>query len=238
MKKNNSTWIKYLIIMLTIFISGLIGFLVPYGNIKWNFIFENMIWLPIELGFTVFAINKILELVEEKRSYEKFVRITGAKNKYLIKAIKKNIVHVAINCQTHDENRDEMKLFDKIVMNPTNYFNADLFSSNREYLVSYNPIVRKTHNYNGIAYIHCHELDQRLKEYVEQFYFYFDDELFKELNNFKTLNHGFGNLSHPSILNNTFDKYVVAPESYEYLQEQALNYIDKSRKLINLLEKY
>lgn len=238
MKKIDNTWIKYLVIMFLIFILGLIGLLITYDNTKWSFIFENIMWLPIELGFTVFAINKVLELIQEKRNHGKFIRITGDQTKYLIEAIKENIVHIAVNCQVHDPNRNEENIYDKILKSPIEYFNSDLFSSNREYLISHNPIVKKNYNYTGITYIHCKKLDKRLTEYIDQFYFYFDDQLFKEVNDFKTLNHGFGNLSQPSILNDTFDKYIIAPESYEYLQKQALNYIKEAEQLISLLEEY
>lgn len=238
MKKVNTTWIKYFILLIIIFILGLVGFLMPYGHAKWNFIFENMMWLPIELCFTIFAINKILELIEERRHHNIFVRIAGEKSIYLAEAIKITVVNIAVNCQAYDKNRDEIKLYDKILMEPTNYFNEKLFSSSREYLLSHNPVEKRTYGYTGILFIHCHSLDTKLKKYIERFAFYFDDDLFKKIADFETLNQKFGSLNYPSIFNDTYEKYTIAPESYDFLQEEAIIYISKAEKLIQVLEKY
>lgn len=229
----------YITILLIIFIIGICGVRSFNGNSNWSFIFENMMWLPFELVLTIFSINKILELNEEKRNYEKFKYIAGEKNRYLIKAIKKNTVHIAINCQSHDENRDEIELYNKIIKNPKKYFNDELFSTSRKYLISDSSgrIQTKNYNYFGIVYTHCNKLDQRLEKYIKQFYFYFDDKLFKQISDFKTSNSGFGRLDAPPVGLN-FNKNNIASEGYNCLQKEALDYIAETEKIIKLLEKY
>ena len=109
MKKilTNPKWRKYCLILVVIIVVGLIGFLAPYGDARWNFLFENMIWLPVELFLTVFAVNKVLELVEEDRSRQRFIRMMSRANRSLIKVIKRNIVSIPINCLVYDANRYE-----------------------------------------------------------------------------------------------------------------------------------
>lgn len=233
MKKilTNPKWRKYWHILGAIIIVGLIGFLVPYGDVRWNFLFENMIWLPVELFLTVFAVNKVLELVEEDRGRQRFIRMTSRANSSLIKVIKRNIVSIPINCLVHDANRDEMQLYDEIINSPQNFFTEELFKGERIYNIDG---VRKEYNYLGIRMVHCDFIDYEIKNYLDRYELFFDDNLFKQLTVFEQKNFSFG------ILNNMNDfgrigQLVAEPGSFK---KGAMEYLKEADDLITLLESY
>lgn len=233
MKKivTNPKWRKYWIILVMIFIVGLIGFLVPYGDARWNFLFENMIWLPVELFFTVFAVNKVLELIEKDRSRQRFIRMTRNANSSLIKVIKKNIVSIPINCSVHDANRDEIQLYDEIIQSPQNFFMEELFKEERVYHFD---VAEKNYNYLGIKMIHCIIIDNEIKKYLDRYEFFLDDDLFKQLTVFEQKNFSFGILDYKTDLGKT-GPLVGEPS---FMEKEALEYLTEANDLITLLESY
>lgn len=64
----------YFICSFLIVLIGFIGFLIPIGDEKWNFIFENMIWFPFELSITVFVLQKILDYNNQKQEKQKEIQ--------------------------------------------------------------------------------------------------------------------------------------------------------------------
>lgn len=227
----NPKWRKYWFILVAIFIVGLIGFLVPYGDARWNFLFENMIWLPVELFLTVFAVNKILELIEEDRNRQRFIRLTRKANASLIKVIKKNIVSIPINCLVHDANRDEIQLYDEIIHSPQNFFTEELFKGERIYHFD---VTKKNYNYLGIKMIHCNIIDSEIKKYLDRYEFFFDDDLFNQLTIFEQKNFSFG------ILNYKTDLGKIGPLVGEpsFMEKEALEYLTVANDLIALLSSY
>lgn len=232
-KKIGKQWLKYTIILIIIGIIGVIGFLAPYGHEKWNFIFENMIWLPFEIFITIFAINKVFELIEENRNRERFIRVTGKKNDQLIRTIKINIVGIATDSEYHDENRNEIELYNKIVDDPKLFFNTDLFTSYRTFhFTSSNDI---KYNYLGILSIKCDKINTVLKEYFERYELYLDDDLFEAISNFESLNYSMGILNYKST---SLGKTNPITGDYVEMQQNAIDYIAEADKLIKLLETY
>lgn len=229
--KKKSKMVKYWLILILIFIIGLIGFLSPYGDEKWNFLFENMILLPINLILTIFAINKVLELVESERSTRRFARITKKANEHLIKIIKKNVVSIPINCQVYDASRDEIELFNEVTKSPKVFFKNELFQNNRTYQFLDG---EKCYNYLGIRMIHCNIIDVEVKKYMERYELLFDENLFNQLAIFEQENFSFG------ILNYQTDQGKIGPLSGDlaYMQSEALKYLAEAKKLIDLLESY
>ncbi|MBL1228778.1 hypothetical protein IW492_05965 [Enterococcus sp. BWB1-3] len=225
-------WVKYMFFLVIINLIGWVGFLLPYGNEKWNFIFENMIWLPFELLLTIFAINKIFESLEERKNRKRFVRVAGKRVDHLIDFIKRKVVAIPINCQYHDSTRDEIALYDEIIENPKKYFDETLFTSTREFLFSSNNKVE--YNYMGIAHLQCLEIDSKLRKFIERYELYFDDDLFELISNFEIVNHSFGILDNTSGIG--FTNYVQG--DYSQLQKSAIEFVDESNRLIQLLSKY
>lgn len=226
---------KFGIVAILISLIGIVGFLIPFGDEKWNFLFENMIWLPVELTLTVFAFNKILNSIEERRNEERFIRVTSGKRESLIELIKQKIVAIPINCQYYDQDRNEIEIYDDIISNPKKYFNEDLFNSSREYM--YAPNIKKQFNYSGIQHVACKEIDGKLKSFIERYELFFDDTLFELISNFEISNGSFG------ILNNTL-MYGMDSNSFKmggeesYLQELAIDYLNQANALIKHLESY
>lgn len=233
MKKilTNPKWRKYCLILVVIIVVGLIGFLAPYGDARWNFLFENMIWLPVELFLTVFAVNKVLELVEEDRSRQRFIRMMSRANRSLIKVIKRNIVSIPINCLVYDANRYEMQLYDEIINSPQNFFTEELFKGERIYNIDG---VRKEYNYLGIIMVHCDLIDYEIKKYLDRYELFFDDNLFKQLTVFEQKNFSFG------ILNNKTGIGRSGPLVGEpsFMENKVLKYLKEANDLITLLESY
>lgn len=228
----NPKWRKYWFILVAIFIVGLIGFLVPYGDARWNFLFENMIWLPVELFLTVFAVNKILELIEEDRNRQRFIRLTRKANEHLVDTIKKNVVSIPINCQVYDKDRNENQLYDKIIENPSAYFTEELFYSTRSYAyVSY----EKNYNYLGIKMVHCEKIDTEIKKYIERYEPYLDDDLFNQLNIVEQKNYSFGVLNFKTDIGKIGGLSIGGIET---LEKGAQEFLKEINNLVILLESY
>lgn len=45
----NKSWRQFFYVLIGVFAAGLIGFFLPIGEDKWNFVFENMIWFPFDI---------------------------------------------------------------------------------------------------------------------------------------------------------------------------------------------
>lgn len=223
------------IIPIIIIVFGFLG--LNISNSKYNFVFENMIWLPIELSITIFALNKLFNFIDEKRNSKRFVQVANRKNRFLISNIKKTVVNIAIENKKYNKNRDIVKLYDEILDNPTNYFNDKLFKSTREYLISYKPTKYTSHNYMSFVNENCSKLDKSLKEYTERFAPYFDDKLFKAISDFEISNNKFGLLKNSFMVNESKDN-IIARESYDYLKDDAIEYVSNSSDLINILKEY
>lgn len=54
-----------------VFTIGILGRFISYGNSNFNFIFENMIWFPIELFITLFFVERIVSNINDKNEYKK-----------------------------------------------------------------------------------------------------------------------------------------------------------------------
>ena len=70
--KNN----KFILACILISVVGVIGFLSPYGHEKWNFIFENLTWFPIELVVTVSVLERIISKKEEAARKNRFIKVS------------------------------------------------------------------------------------------------------------------------------------------------------------------
>ncbi|MDF0480806.1 hypothetical protein OL233_11000 [Vagococcus sp. PNs007] len=72
-------------------IIGFLGFLSPYGDEKWNFIFENLIWIPIEVIVLGIVVTKLLtnsEEVQNKKIQDKrYKKLAGKSQKECMKTI-------------------------------------------------------------------------------------------------------------------------------------------------------
>ncbi|MFS1024169.1 hypothetical protein ACFC9R_02535 [Enterococcus casseliflavus] len=101
---------NFIIISILISIVGLVGFVVPYGEERWNFIFENLMWFPIELLITVLVLEKILDEKNKKNEMDRFIRVSGSVTMELISTIQ----HKLYSAFTAEMIIDEDKLSEKM----------------------------------------------------------------------------------------------------------------------------
>ncbi|MBA3926555.1 hypothetical protein [Listeria rustica] len=106
-------------------IVGVIGFLAPYGNERWNFIFENLIWLPLELALVVFIFDRLMkrnnERVAAKREFDEYFLLAEARLTELIQVLKLEMIKVYTGTvpQSHEETNtafeDVFKNIDEVI---------------------------------------------------------------------------------------------------------------------------
>lgn len=106
-------------------IVGVIGFLAPYGNERWNFIFENLIWLPLELALVVFIFDRLMkrnnERVAAKREFDEYFLLAEARLTELIQNLKLEMIKVYTGTvpQSHEETNtafeDVFKNIDELI---------------------------------------------------------------------------------------------------------------------------
>ncbi|MBC2391352.1 hypothetical protein [Listeria booriae] len=106
-------------------IIGVVGFLAPYGNERWNFIFENLIWLPLELALVVFIFDRLMkrnnERVATKREFDEYFLLAEARLTELIQVLKLEMIKVyaGTSPQSHEETNavfeDVFKNIDEVI---------------------------------------------------------------------------------------------------------------------------
>ncbi|MBF2345411.1 hypothetical protein IA806_02385 [Listeria seeligeri] len=83
---------------LIIVVLGFVGFLVPFGDGKWNFIFENLIWLPFELILVVFIFDRLMkrnnERIAAKREFDEYYLLAEKRLTDLINILKLEMIKV------------------------------------------------------------------------------------------------------------------------------------------------
>jgi len=120
-------WKMLIIALAAIMVVGLIGFIVPYGDEKWNFIFESMMWFPVEIGVTIFIIDKIIKKNNEKtdkfREFSQYYSIANEDLQSMIKSIKIQLISAVTNSQVENEEVDSK--FDDVCINLKNYVSIE-----------------------------------------------------------------------------------------------------------------
>ncbi|MBC1231415.1 hypothetical protein HB816_13225 [Listeria booriae] len=104
---------------------GIAGFLAPYGNKRWNFIFENLIWLPLELALVVFIFDRLMkrnnERVAAKREFDEYFLLAEKRLTELIHVLKLEMIKVYAGTfpQSHEETNavfeDVFKNIDEVI---------------------------------------------------------------------------------------------------------------------------
>lgn len=215
-----------------IFLIGVIGFSNYDGN--WNFIFENMIWFPIEITVTAFVIDRILDMVQSKRDDEKFKRVTRKANELLIGVLKRQIVGIVFNNNVYNPNREEIELYDKIIANPNKYLTDDLFKSAREYNIVGG--IKKNYNFIGILMMQCLEMDKHLKEYINRYSIYFNDDIYKQISLVEQTNYyEIGVLNYPNDLGKLADGYNFSG-NFDEMKSKLVEFFLEVNRLIELIE--
>lgn len=116
-------WKKLFLFLMLICFIGIIGRLLPYGNEMWNFIFENMIWFPVEAGVTIFIVDRIIhknnEKLESIREFNQYYDLANEDLEEMITSIKIQLISAITN--TQPEKGKVNDTFDDICKNIDNY---------------------------------------------------------------------------------------------------------------------
>ncbi|MDT2808185.1 hypothetical protein [Vagococcus lutrae] len=171
--------------ILIIFI-GVVGFLLPYGNERWNFIFENLIWFPIELAITVFVLEKILENSHEKQKIERFIKLSSVETKETIDAIKAKLYSAYTATMLNDKSELDNEML-KIYINFNEIYTVDVFKKGLDiYIVDTKKPLFDVHIKENFNYIVCllkfsFEVNKLIEEYLNKNVFFLPEDVFNEI---------------------------------------------------------
>ncbi|KRN08962.1 hypothetical protein FD00_GL001526 [Liquorilactobacillus mali KCTC 3596 = DSM 20444] len=180
------------------FLLGIIGLILPYGSAKWNFIFENMIWFPVEILITIFALNKILEKNEKEKELKKKEKIVRGKDKQTMKYVRDKVTSIVYDDSIYDSKRNNKKLFANLVNDIKNKENIII---NKEKLAkakrTYRTIENQTFtfNYAGICYMQCKDVYGELDEFLNKYGYVLDSNQYVEMDKLRDLIHSLGLLN-------------------------------------------
>lgn len=139
-----------------------------------------MIWFPIEVTITVFILDRIIRLREDAKEKERYNRIVRRHSSALVMGLKRQIIYffegpsIKANIEYIDTR------FKEILSNPEKLLTQDFFDSMREqhFLGQSEPIY---YNYSGIAFLYTNESYEDVKQYINKYSAFIDDDVFQIL---------------------------------------------------------
>lgn len=180
-----------------ILIIGILGRFLPYGSLEFNFIFENMIWFPIEVTLTVFILDKIIQLRENEKEKNRYKRIVGRHSAALISNLKRQVVYYFRDPDVNDDTGSIENKFKEISDNPNTLLTLEFFNSMREFNFIGNP--QKTiYNYQGMAFQYMSVCYKAIEQYINRYSVFLDDDVFQILDKLQNRFNDVGKLDYPS----------------------------------------
>lgn len=158
---------KFYISLAVVCLFGIIGKIVPFGYESWNFLFENMIWFPIEISLTVFVIDKLIQDSDRKKEVDRFMKLAGDSSDQLVNLLKRKVTSIVVDASIYDENRDDNKIFSDVLSDPNKYINSKLIAEKR--VVNYMQGYSKEYNYLGFIYDPCMEMHNEIEKYLNYY---------------------------------------------------------------------
>lgn len=210
----------YFICSFLIVLIGFIGFLIPIGDEKWNFIFENMIWFPIEISITVFVLQKILDYNNQKFERQKeilrFLKIAENETSQFLKDIKTKAFSAFTGEMVFENVDDRFRL---LVENFDSIITIDYLKQGIDTVI-FDPVNPMDSFNNRVNYNHIQsvnnfaiELENAVMEYISKYNDILPDELLDEI----------------SILRNVFqDSKILGTGEYADIITQLFNNINFS----------
>lgn len=195
LKQEYGNWKKLYQVLAVVLIIGIVGRFIPIGYASWNFLFENMIWFPIDLAVMIFVVDKIVNRNNEKigaiREFSEYYSVAGDSLESLVHTIKYQMISGVTNGQTEDENIDEK--FTDVCLNLTNYVSVDkLREGHNAPIINPDNVLESLLNmqYSRKSfYISLPESSYRILDEIDAhfnlFLKYIPIDLFKEINQLK-----------------------------------------------------
>lgn len=228
-------WMIFFMIMGTLAFFG-VFFLLNSSEEGFRFIYENMIWFPIEITILIIVINKLLNGLEKRKEEERFRRVTKRPTETIIFSLKNNIVDIIHDRSIYDRNRpDTNQLYKEIIKNMDLFVTDQLLLSTKSY--SFNPSSKMRLNIIGILHVECKKLDNDLKKYIDRFHVFFDDDVYLGITELEKNNHNLGLLNYPLSMNGGNANTHQMGGDLEYTKSKIKEHISKTNEFIELLDR-
>src|SRR5699024_5664475 len=158
---------------------GEILYYLKVGGENYLFLYENMIWFPIEIFATALILDKLLDTIESQREIDRNNRILVKPDYKLKKNLKNKVVRIVDNRNVYDSNANSIdERYKEIVNNLESYINSDLFHLTRTYRYSSSNTKKPYEiklNIMGILYAECEPIDKKINEYLKSYSQFLDD---------------------------------------------------------------
>jgi len=236
--KNKKYWIIFFSILITISFFGGVLHYFEVGGENYLFLYENMIWFPIEIFATVIVLEKLLDTIEAQREIDRNNRILAKPNSNLKNSLKNQVVKIVDNRNVYDPNAKSIdERYNEIVNNLESYINSDLFHLTRTYnFRSSNTKVPNEIELNimGILYTECKPIDKEISEYLDSYSQFLDENMFVKTNNLKDMNYKLGVLNYSFGIQHKAEEYNMGG-SAEPLVSEIRTYISMVDEFIKTL---
>lgn len=236
--QNKKYWIVLFSILVIISFVGSIFLCREVGGDKYLFLYENMIWFPIEIFTTVIIIEKLLSTIEAHRENKRNNEILAKPNSILKASLKSQVVKIIDDRNTYNPDAKEVdERYIEIVDNLESSINLDLFYLTRIYNFSSNNTkvsTKKELNIMGILYIECESVDRKINEYLDSYTQFLDSRNFLKTTEVKDRNYKLGVLNNSFGIQHKANEYSMGGDP-EHLITQIRKYISTVDEFINIL---
>lgn len=219
---------KLFLFAIICFVVGIIGRLLPYGNSNWNFLFENMIWFPIEVVITILVLDKIISERDDLRDKKRFIKSTMTANPNLIESLKRSLAGLSINDIVYDPDRSNEYIFKDTLENPQKHFTDSFFNSMRTF--HFIGGTDADYNYAGFAHYYCQQMYDSIQKYLDRYQVIIDDDVLELLVSLQDLCNVVGMLQHNNPI-------IWTSRSSFHMDDDAKNNVHKLYVLTDKLEK-
>lgn len=197
LKQEYDNWKRLYQVLAVVLIIGIVGRFIPIGYASWNFLFENMIWFPIDLAVTIFVVDKIINRNNEKvgaiREFSEYYSVAGDSLGSLIYTIKYQMISGVTNEQNPNESIDEK--FTDVCLNLTSYVSVDkLREGHMAPIINPNNVLESLFNvqYSRKSFYvslpeSSYKILDKLDAHFNLFLKYIPIDLFKDINQLKDL---------------------------------------------------
>lgn len=230
----NRSWLVFFSMLLLLLIIGIIWF-IRYPTARYDFIYENLIWFPLEIAVTTLVINKILSSLDKRKEKDRFIKVTKRPTETLILSLKENIVDIVFDRNTYSEKRPSTdELYKEIINDIDSKVDDNLTATTRSIRLNSTSL---SLNIYGILTVACDQLNTDLKKYIDRFHIFFDDDIYLAVTYLEKRNFSLGLLRDPFALEKgNSDKYVISGNQDD-LRKEIQEHIKRIDSLIALLNK-
>lgn len=197
---NKKSWIYLIIFLISMLAIGFVGLVTKFGRSfeELKFLFENMVWFPVEIIFTIVVIEKALEKIEKNNQQKRFTRLARQKNEKVLKRLKNSVVEIVLPIEVYDPLRKtDDELFREIMSNINNYITPELTSATRT--LNFADTGPLSVNFMGVTLHYCGTNNIILDDYFEKLGHIMPDEIYEFAIEIVSTNSILGALDFPSM---------------------------------------